>query len=118
MAERIATEEVALAAALDARRPRLDVEEAVARAAVEAGSRGKVIRFPRLRPAWALAPLGAAAALAGILLTQNGGQLPGDPIDLAAVGSTVPMPTVEASEGQNVAVFDTDNPDIVVVWIF
>jgi len=118
MAERIVAEEAALGVKLGAHRPRMDVDQAIARAAVEAESRGKVLHFPRLNPAWGLVPLGAAAALAGVLLTQNGGQLPGEPIDLAAVRAGATAPAVEAAEGQNVAVFETDNPDIVVVWIF
>ncbi len=116
VAERLAAEERTLAAALDAVRPRTGVEEALARAEAESASRGRVPTFP-LRKAWGLVPLAAAAAVAGVLITSSGGQLPGEPIDVAAVRHA-PAPIVEESTGQNVAVFETENPDIVVVWIF
>jgi predicted anti-sigma-YlaC factor YlaD len=116
VAERLASQERSLAAALDAVRPRMGVEEALARAEAESASRGRVLTFP-LRKAWGLVPLAAAAAVAGVLITSSGGQLPGEPIDVAAVRHA-PVPTVEESTGQNVAVFETENPDIVVVWIF
>ena len=117
VAERLAAQERTLAAALDAVQPRVGVEEALARAEAESASRGRVLTFP-LRKAWGLVPLAAAAAVAGVLVTHNGGQLPGEPIDVAALVQEAPVPTVEASTGQNVAVFNTENPDIVVVWIF
>ena len=116
VAMRLAAQERSLAAALDAARPRMGVEEALARAEAESASRGRVLTFP-LRKAWGLVPLAAAAAVAGVLITSSGGQLPGEPIDVAAVPQAS-VPTVEASTGQNVVVFNTENPDIVVVWIF
>jgi predicted anti-sigma-YlaC factor YlaD len=116
VAERLSAEERSLAAALDAVRPRLGVEEALTRAEAESASRRGVLTLP-LRKAWSLVPLAAAAAVAGILVTGNGGQLPGEPIDVAAVSET-PVPTVVESTGQSVAVFETENPDIVVVWTF
>ncbi len=116
LAERLAAQERSLAAALDAVRPRMGVEEALARAEAESASRGRVLTFP-LRKAWGLVPLAAAAAVTAVLVTHNGGQLPGEPIDVAAVRHA-PAPIVEESTGQNVAVFETENPDIVVVWIF
>jgi predicted anti-sigma-YlaC factor YlaD len=116
-AELIAAEQQTLARALSGAAPRTGVEEAVRRAGSEAHTRDRVLPF-RPRRWWAFAPLAAAAALVAILFTQNGGQLPGEPIDLAAGRDAVPVPTVEASSSQNVAVFDTENPDIVVVWIF
>lgn len=116
VAERLAGQERSLAAALDAVQPRMGVEEALVRVAAESASRGRVLTFP-LRKAWGLVPLAAAAAVAGVLVTSNGGQLPGEPIDVAALHQA-PVPTVEASTGQSVAVFETQNPDIVVVWTF
>ncbi len=116
LAERLAAQERSLAAALDAVRPRMGVEEALARAEAESASRGRVLTFP-LRKAWGLLPLAAAAAVAGVLVTSNGGQLPGEPIDVAALREAS-VPTVEEATGRNVAVFETENPDIVVVWIF
>lgn len=116
VAERLAAQERTLAVALDAVRPRMGVEEALARAEAGSASRGRVLTFP-LRKAWGLVPLAAAAAVAGVLITSNGGQLPGEPIDVAAAHHA-PVPTVEESTGRNVAVFETENPDIVVVWIF
>jgi anti-sigma factor RsiW len=59
--------------------------------------------------------LAAAASIAALLL------LPGRPAPLpplATVATTTPLPTVESAPGQTVAVFETENPDITVLWFF
>jgi anti-sigma factor RsiW len=59
--------------------------------------------------------LAAAAAITALLL------LPGQPPPLppvATVAAAAPLPTVESAPGQTVAVFETQNPDITVLWFF
>jgi anti-sigma factor RsiW len=59
--------------------------------------------------------LAAAASIAALLL------LPGRPAPLpplATVATTTVLPTVESAPGQTVAVFETENPDITVLWFF
>ena len=116
MAERLAAEERSLAAVLSSMPPRVDVEEAVARAMAAPGSGRRILPFP-LRRAWGLVPLAAAAAATAVLVTSNGGQLPGEPMDVVSARQD-PVPTVETYSGHSVAVFETQNPDIVVVWTF
>jgi anti-sigma factor RsiW len=67
----------------------------------------------RLSPRWAA--LAAAAAISALLL------LPGRPPPLpplATVATMTPLPAVESAPGQTVAVFETENPDITVLWFF
>ena len=89
-------------------RPRRSATAAAELARAEAG---RVRRARRAR--WALAPVLAAAGLAAILLAR-GGPESGRPI---AARPTPPPPLVE-SPAAKVAVFTTDNPNIVVVWQF
>jgi len=59
--------------------------------------------------------LAAAASIAALLL------LPDRPAPLppvATVATAAPLPTVESAPGQTVAVFETENPDITVLWFF
>ncbi len=59
--------------------------------------------------------LAAAASIAALLL------VPGRPAPLpptATVATAEPLPTVESAPGQTVAVFETENPDITVLWFF
>jgi len=68
------------------------------------------MRVPRR---WAA--LAAAAVIAALLL------LPGERTPYEAPPITVRtarLPTVEASAGQSVAVMETSNPDITVLWFF
>jgi predicted anti-sigma-YlaC factor YlaD len=112
VAERISREEERLRFALDAVRPRASTEEAGKRAAREAHLRGR-------REIWhGLAPIAAAAGLAGILFVSTAGPT-SEPLGehTTTAAQTLP-PVVEAAPGQQVAVFDTDNPNIVVVWSF
>lgn len=103
-AARILDAERALGDAFAAMTPRRRAEDAVAEAAQRAGRR---------HWAWRAAPLAAAAALAALLLARR------EP----AVPPLSPLPTAAAIEvqpppGRTVAVFHTDNPDIVVIWFF
>lgn len=84
------------------------------------GSRGPALAdlHPTGRPRpwpgrWTM--VAAAAAVAALLL------LPGSPVPPAPeapAGGTLRLPTVEAMSGQRVAVLETDNPDITVLWFF
>jgi len=59
-------------------------------------------------------PLAAAAGLAGLILTRR------HPIELVPPASPTPSPriAVTAPPGRSVAVLQTDNPDVVVIWFF
>lgn len=112
VAERISREEERLRTALDAVQPRLSAQEASKRAAGEARLRGR-------REIWlGLAPVAAAAGLAGILFVSTGGPTSGPLEEPTPVAQAAPPPVVKAAPGQQVAVFETDNPNIVVVWSF
>lgn len=67
----------------------------------------------RWRPRWAW--LAAAAAVGALLLLPGRSVRPGP--ELPAVAGSRP-PTVEAMSGQRVAVLETENPDITVLWFF
>jgi predicted anti-sigma-YlaC factor YlaD len=66
----------------------------------------------------ALAPLLAAAAIAGLMLWSNE-PLP-SPRSVATPDQTAPAatPRIEAPAGKSVAVIQTRNPSITVVWLF
>jgi hypothetical protein len=65
---------------------------------------------------WA-APLAAAAGVATVLLTRRGpGSIAETPRPRA---ETMPRGvTVTAPPGRNVAVMETDNPNVVIIWFF
>jgi len=112
VAEHLSREQERLRAALGAVRSRVSIEEAGKRAAREA-------RLRRRREIWyGIAPVAAAAGLAGIMLMSTGSPAPG-PLGEPTVTVQQPLPPiVEAAPGQQIAVFETDNPNIVVVWSF
>ena len=67
--------------------------------------------------AWkSVVPLAAAAAMTFLLLTRDGGTPPVTPVSEPAVITTAQV--LEAPEGRNVAVLETQNPAIAVVWFF
>lgn len=113
LADRILSAQSALDATLAAIRPRAPVEAALQRACA------RVATARRPRRWWTVAPLAAAAGVAGLLLFGDGGSdMPGEtwqPRPLQAVSGV----DVEAPAGQDVVVFDIkDRPDVVVVWFF
>jgi hypothetical protein len=72
---------------------------------------------PRRRPAWRalgpLAPLALAAGIAAVALLR-----PRPDLTRAPSGPVVPRPDVLVAGARAVAVFQTHNPDIVVIWSF
>lgn len=100
----------ALRSALDGQAPRLD-PAAVRRHA-------HLVRRP-LRPRWAIVvPLALAASLAILVVTRR--HQPGSEPRTAVppLPSTGEGLDVQGPPGQTVAVFQTDNPNIVVIWSF
>ncbi len=82
---------------------------------------------PRLHPAaaptrhrrWAvIVPLALAASVAVLLLGRRSGLLAPPATPVAQVASAAEALEVEGSPGRTVAVFRTDNPNIVVIWSF
>lgn len=71
-----------------------------------------VRRFTSARRGWI--PLAAAAAVAGLLLVARGGGPPA----LLPVAQAQALPTVEEASTGGVAIIETDNPDITVLWFF
>ncbi|HSW30534.1 MAG TPA: hypothetical protein VLH75_13695 [Longimicrobiales bacterium] len=63
---------------------------------------------------WRWVGLAAAAAVAGVLLVAR----EGGPPPLAPVARSEVPPTVEAASTGGVAILETDNPDITVLWFF
>jgi anti-sigma factor RsiW len=79
-----------------------------AQAAIRASGR-------RRRRLFVVVPLMTAAGIAALLLLllRPGEFTPGTPRPLAG-----PPPIVEAPSGQDVIVYQTANPDVVVVWLY
>lgn len=111
VAQEIGEQEGALAQALAGMRPGVSADTAADEARTP-----EVIPLPRWRRRWAaLIPAALAATLAGILLTGNGTPPAPPATETAAVA---PVPVVDAASSEHIVVFNTDNPDIVVVWLF
>ena len=111
VADRILEQEQALRDTMSSVRARVPAYEALQRARWHARRRNS------RRLLVGLAPALAAAGLAGILIVGNGGLTPAEPGQAIAIDSERP-PLVESAPGQQIAVFETDNPNIVVVWSF
>lgn len=95
--------------------PPLDVDALLARAGVKSGrAAAPPRRFPGRR-LWV--PAAVAAALAALLLWQAVG-VRSPPTPITAVAERTTLPLVEPIPGQDVAVMQTDDPDITVVWLF
>jgi anti-sigma factor RsiW len=99
----------ALRGALESRPPRLDP--------ADPRWRRRVVRSPARR--WVAAiPLALAAGLAILVVARRHQTAiePGTPVPLAT--SAAPGLDVQGPPGRSVAVFQTDNPNIVVIWSF
>ena len=112
--------EESLAETLRGQAPPLNVESLLERAR-SADEESVELPFPGRRTwrsaAWkSVVPLAAAAAMAFLLLTRDGGIPSVTPVSEPVVITTAQV--LEAPEGKNVAVLETQNPAIAVVWFF
>ncbi|HEV8304798.1 MAG TPA: hypothetical protein VGQ25_07565 [Gemmatimonadales bacterium] len=109
--QRILTAERELREALRGAAPRRAADEAIRRA-----------RAPRRHWAWRAAPVAVAAVLAALLLGRRplvDHALPPPPPPPPPLPQPLePHLAVEAPPGRSVAVFGTDNPDIVIIWFY
>jgi anti-sigma factor RsiW len=113
MAQEIVEQERSLAQALAGVRPQVSADAAAAEAVA-----AKVLPLrPRWKRRWAVIPAALAATLAGILLTSNGTP-PADVTSTTDVAAVAAVPVVDATSSETFVVFNTDNPDIVVVWLY
>jgi hypothetical protein len=69
------------------------------------------------RRRWTL-PLAAAAVLAGLMVIRFGSRAPVQPSPPAVPPAAGHRITVTAPQGRNVAVLQTDNPNVVIIWFF
>ena len=105
--QRILAAERELRHALSNAAPRLAADQAIQRAAR---------RVPPYRRAWPAIALAAAATLAALLLSR--------PESIGPMAQPTPRPmgasglAVETPPGRSVAVFHTDNPNILVIWFY
>jgi len=106
LAERIVAEESRLQGALAVLEPRQPVDDAVRTAVRQARQ--------RRRRRWIVASGLAAAAVAVVALWQGGRSA----LPPAAPPTAMAQPFVQTSADQNVIVYQTANPDIVVVWLY
>jgi hypothetical protein len=105
--QRILTAERELRHALKRAAPRLAADPAIGRAKR---------RLPLYHRAWPAVALAAAATLAALLFGRPDPVVPRlPPTPPSTVSSGL---AVEAPPGRSVAVFRTDNPDIVVIWFY
>jgi len=110
-AARILEDQAALLAALQAPAPRREIAWAIGAARAEAGRRSA------RRRAWQRwVPLAAAAGLGAIIWIAR--REPQHPSAARVEPISPPGLMVEAPAGRNVAVLETGNPDIVVIWFF
>jgi hypothetical protein len=104
-----------LAAVMDAKPPEVDVDAILARARLvaEPGDAAPSVHRPKPWRQWVT--LAAAASVVGVLLMrQPDGALPG----VEFVPRAPAFPTVETAVGHDVAIIETDNPDITVLWFY
>lgn len=144
LADEVLEGQAALAAVLEAMRPRTDVEELPGMIPDSAGGEVELARSARPRSrrrwAWGMLPVAAAAVVAGLLLSDGGRD--GSPAvvtpaesappgafgrqSVASVGPgrrAVPSPAISrpprvgVSRPHGVTIIQTSNPKISVVWI-
>jgi hypothetical protein len=98
-------------------------EGALARRLAALPPRREALRTPatrrRTRHPWRWAvPLAAAATIVALIVTRPGQRPPPGDAPVAS-GRPGPSPVaVTAPAGRNVAVFETADPDIVIIWFF
>jgi hypothetical protein len=114
MARVILQGERGLGEAMEVLVPAPDLDELLQRAERKGPGARSAIRRQIRWSAARLVPLAAAAALVALFLGREP-RLPGDPV--LPLAST-PGLGLEVPEGQNVAVLNTNNPDITVLWFF
>jgi anti-sigma factor RsiW len=114
MAQEIVAQERALAQSLAGVRSRVSADAAAAEVAA-----AEVLPLqPRWKRRWAaVVPAALAATIAGILLTSNGTSPTVVP-STTEVAAVAAVPVVDAASSETFVVFNTDNPDIVVVWLY
>ncbi len=118
LAERVLESERALAGAIAAVEPGLDVDAALSR--VPSGRGWGSVRGWR-RAGLAL-PLAAAAVAALVMLKPlgNPGQAvafdPSSPVVARALGWDRPPPVVRSTSHATIAILPTENPDITIIW--
>lgn len=118
LAARILEETAALDAYLTAEADPSTVEEVLRRAGIASphwtGTRSRPRDWWGRRSAWIA--LAAAASAAALLLAR--GRVPTTaPVPVALAVAELP-PLVQSSSDRTVAVMQTDNPDITVLWFF
>ena len=116
-AETVLREQIALGNALEAAVPDPDLEAvldlAIALPQEDPASSQKRTRVGRW---WKWTPLPLAAAAAGVaLLIPGEAPMPGAPYQPPRLAEGLEL---EVPDGTNVAVFETNNPDITVLWFF
>lgn len=111
MAEHVLRSELALGRALDAVAPHVDLERVTP---------PTVASLHRRRRFWTRAVSAlAAAGLAALALSQAPLIRQGPrPVPQIAGAAFPQAPSVEPPPGRGVVVFETDNPDIVVIWFY
>ncbi len=111
IARRLLAGQAELSGALDSLEPRHDVQVAMARARA-APSRRRFIPGP-------FAALAVAAALAAFWLVSKRDGVELEPRAVTAIAQAEEaLPLVQAPPGKNVMVFETENPDIKVIWLY
>jgi anti-sigma factor RsiW len=93
----------------------LDVDALLARAAIQPDR----VPFER-RPFLRVAFLAAAALLAAFLLVRRGQPPVSDPAELASIGvrADAAYRGLDVRTESDLAILQTDNPDITVLWFF
>lgn len=115
-AERIFADSRTLAATVEAMGPAVEMAEARKRAAAAGGAirfRQRVWRRASLVTSFAL-----AAGIGALLFLGDGNGRSVQPSTEPVASVAAPALDVEAPAGASVAVFRTDNPNIVVIWYF
>ncbi len=113
VAERILAAQQELADALAAAHPRLDVNEAIqlARAEARRAPRWRVVRRTAV-------PLAAAAALTALWLVSMREPSKLEPPPRVVTQPAEPLLLVQAPADRNVVVFETEDPDVSVIWLY